>query len=145
MDKELNDFNSLFDLVPSINILFVYDNFDKFIVSLKSDIKKFNGFITQIKIDNLSKEYRQLHQKNFEYAIICDSFGKISNKDSFIKLIHNSIGNSGYIIVLEKKQNNNDFILPLLDKHGFGALSNIDIFKEYDLFMGKKMHMWGMD
>jgi hypothetical protein len=65
------------------------------------------------------------------------------NKEAILKLVYKSIENSGNIIILEKKSNDNKYeLLDLLEQTGFQAPNNIELFDGFNLLTAKKMHHW---
>ena len=145
MPKELDDFSCLFDLTPNIDILNLTNHCDIITKALHNLLKPVGGNLTTIETSAVVELKSNIKRSNYDYGIICDSFINSTNKNMLIKIITMAIRDSGYIIILEKKDKALDDIYVLLEEFDYGAISMIDIFSEYNLIMGKKLHMWGMD
>ena len=145
MSKELEEFSSLFDLIPNISILNLNTTNTELSNTLENLVKPLNGNLLNIQ----SKDTRELKAKikraAYDYGIIYHSILNSENQETLMKLLNIGIRDSGYIIVLEKRGNELDCIYTLLEEFDYGAISSIDIFENYNLIMGKKVHMWGMD
>jgi len=65
--------------------------------------------------------------------------------DEFLKKIHSHIRNAGNIILLlEKDRDDKKYRLyKLLEKNYFVATNSLDIFRNYEAIISKKMHGWG--
>ncbi len=143
--KEIEDFSSLFDLTPSIGILDLNNGSSDITTALDNFINPFEGTLTTLRTTILNELRVQLKKSNYDYGIICNSILDSSDARILMKMITLSIRDSGYIIILENKSKSLDIIYELLEECDFGAISSIDIFENYNLIMGKKLHMWGMD
>jgi hypothetical protein len=146
LSKELKEFKSLFDLTPSISILnytqkssYITKFLEKLIEPYEGDITVIEGFIPIKKVRMLARV------SSCDYAIICNSILEHKEKINFMKTIDKILRDSGYLIILEKKDKKLDDIYNLLEEFDYGAISSIDIFDNYNLIMAKKLHMWGMD
>jgi hypothetical protein len=62
-----------------------------------------------------------------------------------MQILNKALRDAGHIIILEEKNKDISPIYNLLEEFDYGAISSIDIFAKYNLIMGKKLHMWGMD
>lgn len=144
MEKELNLFKELFSEYPNISILHI-DNSLNLIDSALEDVRHKNGGnIKYIKFENQNSARLRATAREYEYIVLGDILSYCLNKDKILQLMYKAIENSGNIIILEKKSNNNkEEILNLLDELGFMASNNIDLFDEYYMFTAKKMHHWG--
>lgn len=144
MSKELNLFKELFSDYPNIAILHV-DNSLNLIDDALEEVRALNGGnIKYIKFENQNSARLRATAREYEYIILGDILSYCENKDKILQLMYKAIENSGNIIILEKKSNNNkDEILSLLDELGFMASNTIDLFEDYYIFTAKKMHHWG--
>ena len=145
MTKELEEFSFLFDFTPNIAILDLNNGCDSITKSLNDFVYSFDGEITTVKNKILNELKVKIKRSNYDYGVICNFILSYEDKKTLMKIITSAIRDSGYIIILEEKNKNLNEIYSLLEEFDFGAVNSIDIFKNYNLIMGKKMHMWGMD
>ncbi len=145
MTKELDDFSHLFDFTPNIEILNLNIGDNDITEALITFVKAFNGSITTHTISTTNELSRKIKKSNYDYGIICNLILNSSEQNKLLEIISMGIRDSGYIIILEKKDKELDNIYALLEEFDYGAISSIDIFDKYNLIMGKKLHMWGMD
>lgn len=144
MTKELELFKELFADYPNIAILHVDNSLNLVNDALEEVRSKSEGQIKYIKFENEPDARLRATAREYEYIILGDILSHCPNKDKILKLMYKAIENSGNIIILERKSNNNkDEILSLLDDLGFMASNSIDLFEEFYIFTAKKMHHWG--
>lgn len=144
MTKELELFKELFTDYPNIAILHVDNSLNLVNDALEEVRSKCEGQIKYIKFENEPDARLRATAREYEYIILGDILSHCPNKDKILKLMYKAIENSGNIIILERKSNNNkDEILSLLDDLGFMASNSIDLFEEFYIFTAKKMHHWG--
>ncbi|QKJ21523.1 hypothetical protein [Poseidonibacter lekithochrous] len=144
MTKELELFKELFADYPNIAILHVDNSLNLVNDALEEVRSKCEGQIKYIKFENEPDARLRATAREYEYIILGDILSHCPNKDKILKLMYKAIENSGNIIILERKSNNNkDEILSLLDDLGFMASNSIDLFEEFYIFTAKKMHHWG--
>lgn len=143
MSKNLELFKGLFADYPNIAILHI-DNSVGLLDETLEEIKDINdGNIKYINFEDESSARLRATAREYEYVILGDILSYCPNKDKILKLIYKAIENSGNIIILEKKENNNkDEILELLENTGFQAGNNIELFENYHTITAKKMHHW---
>ncbi len=146
MSKELEEFGSLFNLTPSVNILHYIEVSNEITQKLESIVLPFGGKVKTIEnnppLNHLRKEAKH---HGFDYAIVSCSIVDHDDQNNFMNLISKSLRDSGYMIILEKKEKTLNSVYELLEKYDYGAVNSINIFEEYNLIMAKKLHMWGMD
>lgn len=144
MQKSLELFSSLFDNVPNLAVLHVNNNVD-FIQPVLERIVNASGGNLDYKEFTEEKSLRlRAKARDYEYVILSDILDSCENKISLLNMYYKSLENSANIIVLAKKSNNStEEIKLLLDKTYFQAINDIDIFDDYIIITGKKMHMWG--
>jgi hypothetical protein len=76
--------------------------------------------------------------------VIYDCLDSVPNNHKFIQEIYHSLENSANIILIaDKSKKNLQYLIELLDNNDFRAANSIDIFQDYYVVTGKKMHMWG--
>jgi len=68
-----------------------------------------------------------------------------THRQLFAKTIHSHIKSAGHLILFLEKNNqqNSDEWYGFLEEYLFVAINTIDIFKEYEILIAKKMHGWG--
>lgn len=144
MSKELSLFKELFAPYPNISILHINNSLD-LVTKAIEDVKDENGGkIKYIEFKSQKDARLTATAREYEYVILSDILSHCPNKDKILQLIYKAIENSGNIIILEdKKHQNKDEILEILDELGFTASNAIDLFENYELLTAKKMHHWG--
>jgi hypothetical protein len=143
--KSIDFFKSLFNFTPCISILNLNNNLNEITESLNNFVSPYDGEITTLKTEVLKELRVKVRRSNYDYAVIVDTILNSEDKNHLMKIISIGIRDSGYIIILEKKDKSLEDIYTLLEEFDYGAVSSIDIFDDYNLIMGKKLHMWGMD
>ena len=145
MYKELEEFLCLFDVTPNVSVLDLNIACDDITKTLNSLVSPFDGTVTTLNTDILEELKVKIKRSNYDYGVITNSILSSIDKETLMQIITKGIRDSGYIIILENKNKNLDEIYHLLEEYDYGAISSIDIFEDYNLIMGKKVHMWGMD
>ena len=145
MYKELEEFLCLFDVTPNVTVLDLNIQCDDITKTLNSLVSPFDGTVTTINTTILKELKIKIRKSNYDYGVISNSLLDSTNSDTLMQIITAGIRDSGYIIILEKKDKDLEEIYNLLEEYDYGAISSIDIFEDYSLIMGKKLHMWGMD
>jgi hypothetical protein len=145
MSKAVDEFATIFSLVPCINILNLNINNKEITDKLNQIVTPFDGKITTIKSNIFKECVRDIKRSSYDYGVVVDSFINSDNTNNLFKLVATSIRDAGYIIIIEDKEKDLSNIYDLLEKYDFGAISQIDIFKNSNLIIGKKLHMWGMN
>lgn len=143
MQKQLNLFKELFAPYPNIAILHINNSLDLISQTLENIKDENDGNIKYIEFKSEVDARLKASAREFEYVVLGDILSYCPNRDKILKLIYKSIENSGNLIILENKQNNNkDEILSLLEETGFQAGNCIDLFDDFNLLTAKKMHHW---
>ncbi len=96
------------------------------------------------KIDSLSKPFHALPRDN-DRVVLYDIFAKHTSKKMLLQLAYRTLANAAEIIIIEPKNTlQREETCALLEKMEFRAPNRIeDILEGYDVFIAKKMHMWG--
>lgn len=144
MQKSLELFSSLFDNSPNLAVLHVNNRVDFITPVIEEVVNNSEGKLDYK--DFIDEKSLRLNAKarDYEYIILGDILDSCENKIQLLKMYYKALENSANIIVLAKKSNNStDEIKNLLDKTYFQAINDIDIFDDYIIITGKKMHMWG--
>ena len=96
------------------------------------------------KIDSLQKPFSALPRDN-DRVIFYDIFTKHASKKILLTLAYRTLSNAAEVIIIEPKgvlENLSTY--ELLEQNEFRAPNLIeDILKGYDVYVAKKMHMWG--
>lgn len=143
MSKKLELFKELFADYPNIAILHVDNSLDLVTNTLEQVREKNDGNIKYIKFEDETSARLRATAREYEYVILGDILSYCPNKDKILTLMYKAIENSGNIIILEKKTNDNLYeLLELIENTGFQAVNNIDLFDEYNTITAKKMHHW---
>lgn len=143
MSKKLELFKELFADYPNIAILHVDNSLDLVTNTLEQVREKNDGNIKYIRFEDETSARLRATAREYEYVVLGDILSYCPNKDKILKLMYKAIENSGNIIILEKKTNDNLYeLLELIENTGFQAVNNIDLFDEYNTITAKKMHHW---
>ncbi|QOG12318.1 hypothetical protein [Arcobacter sp. FWKO B] len=142
-NKSKEFFLSLFDKTPELRVLVFHNGGEIFVDILNEYLQDVTPRVKEIKYNKESFEELKLRPRAYEYALLVDIFD--GTNSHLIEEIYHSLENSANIVVLSTKTNQIDsyFLQELLDTSDFRAVNEIDIFDEYYLISGKKMHMWG--
>jgi len=144
MQKSLELFSSLFEQSPNLTVLHVNNNIDFLNPIIEEVVDNCEGKLDFKEfVDEPSLRLRA-KARDYEYIILGDILDSCENKIQLLQMYYKALENSANIIVLAKKSNNSvDEIKSLLDQTYFQAINDIDIFDEYIIVTGKKLHMWG--
>ncbi len=82
--------------------------------------------------------------KQFDFAFITASI-PLEIREEFLKKVHSHIKNAGNIILFLPKDDLKlkELWWQSLEDTLFVAINNIDMFKNYEIIIAKKMHGWG--
>jgi hypothetical protein len=145
MNKQsIEFFLDLFDKTPELRVLVFHNDKQVFVDLLNDNLRGISPRIKNLQFTSelVLKDFR-LTPRAFEYAVIVDVFD--GDNSYLFNEIYHSLENSANIIVLSSKTNNIGLyhLKEMLDNSDFRAVNEIDIFDDYYLVTGKKMHMWG--
>ena len=144
-NKELDDFLSLFEEIPSISILDINTNLSTISNKMQNFVNNSNGTLLTLNHLKTTELKARIKRSNYDYVIVSNSFLDQENQNIFMKLLSMGLRDYGHIIIIEPKDKSIDTIYSLLEEFDYGATSCIDIFDGYHLIMARKLHMWGMD
>ena len=144
MKKALDEFASIFSLTPSISILDLNINNNDITNKLNNLVEPVEGNITTVNTNIVKDCFRSIKRSNYDYGVVSNAFINSDDTQNLFKLVANGIRDSGHILIIEEKSKDLNEIYELLEKYDFGAISQIDIFENSNLIIGKKLHMWGM-
>lgn len=162
MNKEIEEFLELITPQPGFKVLDVTTHVDDLtqsiadklepFVSSRLAIARYEGehqkilSKTALKIDDISsfsQPFRALPRDN-DIVVIRDVLHQHQFAERILKVIYTTLANTGNVIIMTKKgEANTQEQLDMLERAEYRAGNIINIFKEYDLLMAKKMHMWG--
>lgn len=142
--KSIEFFQALIKKSPELRVLIVQNHLPNFTSMIEEFLKDINPRIKELSFNSeLAQNGFRLRPRAFEYAILCDV---IDHSNAYLlEEIYHTLENSANIILISSKKNSIDaFTLKnLLDSYDFLAINEIDIFDDFYLVCGKKMHMWG--
>ena len=154
----MKQFLELFNPLPGNSYLLVSTKIDKIADELYTKIKSVDGELkialygdddfpnaTKLQhIDSLDKPFKAKPRDN-DIVIFKDIFYLHANKEMLLKIAYQTLANAAEIIIAEKKSLLDiEKTLQLLEKNEYRAANHIgDILEGYDIFVAKKMHMWG--
>ena len=159
---ELKQFLELFNPLPGNHYIQVTSEIDATTLALSKIIQAVDGEfrlalyteeeqtipaeLSDVKTQQISKfniPFRALPRDN-DIVIFKDIFSKHSNPELLLRIAYTTLANTADVIIMEKKGVMDvEATKELLEKFEFRAPNAIDVLKEYDLVMAKKMHMWG--
>jgi len=159
---ELKQFLELFNPLPGNHYIQITDKIDATTFALEKIISEVGGefrlvLYTETEVDipqelkdvqvqhikNLLNPFRALPRDN-DMVIFKDVLFQHKNPELLLRIAYTTLANAANVIIMqEKKTMNIEETKELLEKFEFRAPNEIDILKEFDLVMAKKMHMWG--
>ncbi len=144
MKKSLEMFSSLFDDFPNLAVLHVNNKVDFLKPVIEKVVNNSEGKLDYKEFSDEKSLQLRTTARDYEYIILADILDSCENKIQLLKMYYRALENSANIIILAKKSNNSvNEIKSLLDQTYFQAINDIDIFDDYIIITGKKMHMWG--
>ena len=94
-------------------------------------------------IKNFNFPYRALPRDN-DIVIYKDIFSKHNKQELLLKTAYTTLANTADIIIMEKKGVlDAEVMMELFEQFEYRAPNHMNILKGYDIFMAKKLHMWG--
>ena len=161
MEREYEQFLQLFLPQPGYKVLDVTSHADELTRIIETRIQPYDGRLSLAMypgeheaweysktieahdIVSFGKPFRALARDN-DIVIIRDVLNRHEFPERILKIIYQTLANTGEIIIISKKGSVDiPLQLQMLEEFEFRAANSIDIFDKYDLVMAKKMHMWG--
>ncbi|MFA5460906.1 MAG: hypothetical protein WC274_02375 [Sulfurimonas sp.] len=94
-------------------------------------------------INDFKTPFRAL-PRDHDAVLLKDIFHLHQNKNMILKLSYLTLANTANIIIMEKKGILDiDEVMKQLEEFEFRTPNMIEVVEGYDLFIAKKMHMWG--
>jgi len=95
-------------------------------------------------IDSLSKPFKS-QPREYDRVIFYDILTKHTNKELLLKLAYRTLANAAEVIIVEQKDTLDvESTKELLESCEYRAPNHIeDVLDGYDVFVARKMHMWG--
>ncbi len=156
----MNQFLELFNPYPGNQFLLVTSHCDEIAPALADMLAKVDGSLSlhcfpgeheDVEAQNIKRsdiaDFKSLPRalpRSNDMVILQDVYAQHELKERFIKQMYATLANTGDIIIIQRR-GTMDFeaMLEMLEKFEFRAGNAIDCHPDYDLVMGKKMHMWG--
>ncbi len=153
----MQQFLELFHPLPGNSYLLVTSKIDEIADALHGKIAEVGGNFSIAlygegesesvkieKIDSLSKPFRALPRDN-DRVIFYDIFAKHTSPKMLLQLAYRTLANAAEVIIVEPKNLlDTQKTCQFLEEMEFRAPNLIeDILDGYDVFVAKKMHMWG--
>lgn len=159
---ELKQFLELFNPLPGNHYIQITDKIDETTFALQKIIAQVGGeFRLAIYTDeiieipdelsdakvqfitNYEHPFRALPRDN-DMVIFKDILHRHKKPQFLLRTAYTTLANTANVIIMQKKGTmDTEATKELLEKFEFRAPNEIDILKEFDLVMAKKMHMWG--
>ncbi|SFV51080.1 hypothetical protein MNB_SM-7-120 [hydrothermal vent metagenome] len=153
----MQQFLELFHPLPGNSYLLVTTKLDGVADALYKKIKMVDGSFSIAlygegefvdakieKIDSLLKPFKASPRDN-DRVVFYDIFTKHTSQEMLLKLAYRTLANAAEVVIIEPKGIlDTQKTYQLLEKMEFRASNRIDdILDGYDVFVAKKMHMWG--
>ncbi|MEA2112068.1 MAG: hypothetical protein U9P71_08480 [Campylobacterota bacterium] len=156
----MKQFLELFNPYPGNQFLLLTSHSDEITPVLAQMLENVNGTLSlhcfpgkhdDVKLDNIKRsdivDFKSLPRalpRSNDMVILQDVYAQHELKERIIKQMYATLANTGDIIIMQKR-GTMDFekMLEMLEAFEFRAGNAIDCHPDYDLVMGKKMHMWG--
>ena len=157
---DLKQFLELFSPNPGNRYLQVTDKFDETTTALENILNEVDGelhlvcygeqetlhdnFKTSIQyIKNLKTPFRALPREH-NNVIFKNILHLHDNPELLLRIAYTTLANNANIIIMQDKHSMQiEEMKSLLEKFEFRSANSIDLLKEFDLIIAKKMHMWG--
>ena len=145
--KDLKQFLELFNPLPANQYLEICDKKDELTFALEKLLQKVDGELKIILYNDanlsLEKPFRATPREH-DMVIIKNIYAKHQNQNMLLTLSYKTLAHTANIIIIEKKGVLDiEALKEKLELFEFRSANNIDIIKDYDLVIAKKMHMWG--
>lgn len=143
----LEQFSQLFNPLPGNHYMQITTAHDEITDALTSMLESVDGDLDVVLYNdenlNFSQPFRALSRSN-DMIVFKDTFAAHQNQKMILRIAYTSLANTADIIIMEKKGIMDiEAMKAMLEEFEFRAVNDIDVLPEYDLVMGKKMHMWG--
>ena len=153
----MEQFLELFHPLPGNSYLLVTTKIDDIAAALYKKIEAVDGNFSIAlygdgdfqnakieRIDSLNKPFKALPRDN-DRVIFYDIFNHHDNPSILLKLAYRTLANAAEVVVIEPKDTlEAEKTNRMLEEHEFRAPNRIEgILEGYDVFVAKKMHMWG--
>jgi len=160
MSKATSEFLELIHLTPATRVLEISSHADDLSKALALHLQTVDGeFHLQLypgshdipqmpnvkysEIKDFNSPFKVL-AREYSAIVLRDVLDKHKSPDKIIKATYRSLLNATELIIVQKKDSISiDKMKEFLDNNEFRAANEIDIFKDYFVVVGKKMHMWG--
>ena len=160
MDKQTLEFLELIHLTPATRVLEVSSHADDLSKALALHLETVGGeFHLQLypgshnipQMDNVKsgevKDYNSPFRaiaREYSAIVLRDVLDQHKFPDRIVQATYKSLLNATELIIVQKKESMSiDAMKEFLDNNEFRASNEIDIFEDYFVVVGKKMHMWG--
>lgn len=161
MKKEYAEFLELFHPQPGYKVLEVTTHADGLTKALADFMVPYDGrlalamypgehqefvaskYLKPHAVPDFSKPFRALPRDN-DIVVLDDTLHRHAFPERILKAAYTTLANTGEIIIITPKgELDIRGLYEDLEKAEYRAANQIDIFKDFDLVMAKKMHMWG--
>ena len=160
MNKATSEFLELVHLTPATRVLEISSHADDLSEALAEHLQTVEGeFHLQLypgehkiptldnvkfgEVKDFASPFRAI-AREYSAIILRDVLDAHKFPDRIVKATYKSLLNATELIIVQKKGSMSiDEMKEFLDKNEFRAANEIDIFEDYHVVVGKKMHMWG--
>ncbi len=160
MNKETSEFLELIHLTPATRVLEISSHADDLSQALAEHLQTVEGeFHLQLypglhnvpemanvkfgDVKDFNSPFRAI-AREYSAIVLRDVLDAHKFPDRIIKATYKSLLNATELIIVQKKGSMSiEKMKEFLDSNEFRAANEIDIFEDYHVVVGKKMHMWG--
>ncbi len=157
---DMNRFLELFNPYPGSQFLLVTSHCDEMATALADILSKVDGSLNLqcfpgehavVEVNNIKRHDiadfksspRALPRSN-DIVILQDVYHLHEAPERIMKQMYATLANTGNIVIMQRRDTMDfEAMLVMLEQFEFRAGNAIDCHPDYDLVMGKKMHMWG--
>ena len=160
MNKATSEFLELIHLTPATRVLEISSHADDLSEALAKHLETVGGeFHLQLypgehnvpAMDNVkSGEVKDFNSpfraiaREYSAIVLRDILDAHKFPDRIVKASYKSLLNATELIIVQKKGSMSiELMKEFLDNNEFRSANEIDIFEDYHVVVGKKMHMWG--
>jgi 3-dehydroquinate synthase class II len=144
---KLKQFLELFNPLPGNCYLQVSTEKNSISFELEKLIQSVDGKFKLILYNNENLDFSKplkVRPREHDIVILQNIISKHQNPKAVVRSAYTTLANTADIILLERKDAMSiEDMKNILQEHEFRAINDIDILDNYNLVMGKKMHMWG--
>lgn len=160
MQRETAQFLELLRPVPGYKVLDVTAHADALTLALAEFLSPVGGSvdavlypgihetvvhprITCASVETFDRPFKA-PARSYDVVIFRDILDRHRFAERMVRLGYTTLANAAVIIIVQRKGSlDGSGVMELLDRCEFRAANRVEIFADSDLFVARKMHMWG--